>query len=206
MVTVGAGVTVVAGDGIGCMHATFGRGTTISGTEVVVVAIEGFSILAGPLDAALIKGAGVGIVAGQGVGHEKAASRGVATVVGTWVEVVTDCGHTVAARTTLTDTVGGTCIAVIAGCGIVNIVAAQTGGAEVVSAWITVVAVQGSCGKALASFTLIADGAGIAVTAGLAFIGRNQRTLAAIGLADSLEAIFIETLGGRTFDGRLGVY
>src|SRR5262249_54843653 len=138
----GAGVAIATGGGIVHVEAAGGRVAAVVGANVVVVAIEAGPTHAGPVAAGVVRGAGVVVGAGGGIGRVDTAALRVAGVVGADVAVVA-----VQWRSTRTNPVqagvgGGAGVAVVTGRGVVPVDTTLGGAARLVGARVAVLAVR----------------------------------------------------------------
>lgn len=175
---------VVDGNG----RAADRRLAAIFGTGVAVVAADARAGFAGLGAAGVTGGASVAVVAGDGVRGLRAADRGIAGVVGTFVLIVAGerCARAaVAAAATIS---GGAGVSVVAGCafGLRRVHAAPVvrvaGSGRLITKTGRDVAHHRAGGDAQTVFAVVAERAGVAVVALL--IGKTGLLAAAVGAAD----------------------
>jgi hypothetical protein len=92
-VTIGTGIAIVAGYGIGHVETALLLVTTVVGTGVTIVTIEEFDPNALALLAHIHRRTGVSIIARHVVCHGRAPGLGVAKIIGARVPVVAIRGH-----------------------------------------------------------------------------------------------------------------
>jgi hypothetical protein len=133
----GAGIEVIAGDGIELVKTPLFRVTPVVGAFVTVLAVQDTFAETLPARAEIFGRTGIVVIAGNDVVGEDAAGLGITNVVGAKVIVIAYDGNSSGANALGTHICLGTCVQVVARQGIVAIEAtgigiAGVGGADVV--------------------------------------------------------------------------
>ncbi len=146
----------------------------IIGARICVVAVQGIEAwLAGAIGAAIIEGAGIGIIAPGIIGDKEAAQRVVTAIVGAGIVVGAGDGHAPATDSQVAEFVGGAGIGVVARQIVEFVEASLLAVATVGCAGILVVTIQIGPRCTLAHAALVTIGAGIGIVAGCG-IGRES--------------------------------
>lgn len=159
-------ISVIAGQRVVGLLTTKNAVTGVGRAGISIAAIRRRSPYTGSGTVACVIGcAGVGIVAGRGVGIMRAPGYRVTRIVRAWVGIVAirrRAAHTRAAGTGIG---GRTRIAIVTGSRVIHMLTAQRGMARVICTWISIVAVQWRASQARVADTSFASIAYIIVVA-----------------------------------------
>ena len=138
----GARVAIVAGQRIGGEDAPRLDSAGIIGARVAVIANQLAQPSASSICADVPRRAGIAVITGNDVGGIDASDIWFAIIIGTEILVIADHEHWTGTQTALADIVAGARITIIAGCDIMGVNAPRIGVTRIVSADVSVIAVN----------------------------------------------------------------
>ena len=164
----------------------------IRGACVAVIAVDRLAGGARRVDACVLGGAGVAVVAHRVVGGRRAAGRHRAGVVGAAVAVVADHGLAGSALTRSALVAAGAGVAVVAGLVVWRALAAGAGVAILGRARVAVIAQRRGAGLADPGDAVVRAGAGAAVVASAVIVGGRAADLAVAAVIRAWVAVVAE--------------
>lgn len=189
----GAGIVIIAGTVLGQMLAPPASRAGIRGAGVQVIALqsrpgETFAPLA-----EVIHGTIVAVIAWGTTKGMDAPGLRIAGICGAWICIVAVDGSPRLTLSDLTVVAIGALVEVVTGNVRGRVGAPETRVATIFRTAVAIPAVGGRAGKALPRTTKVANGAGIAIVAGIVFVGRGESASTGIRIASRGQADGPET-------------
>jgi hypothetical protein len=176
LVSGGAGVAIVTGLRIGCVHAPQGRVTAVRGTDIAIVTIGPAAPLAQTGGTQVGNGASIPVITDGGIGHADTPLGRVTGFVGADIAVVAGQSCRTHALTVITNVTGRAGITIVTRKGIELGKAARLRVTQVGGTRVAIIAVGFGARHALTGITEVRQGAGVPVLARHPRIGCNFLT------------------------------